>query len=133
MAMVEQTPAKSDPIVRIIFVALMALGLMWMCTPNEKDEASSAARQHAGNATDAKLVCQDYVRRRLISPRGAVFARVGREHVDSAGGGVWTVKGELDAPNARGVLLPYLYQCTVRARGDAVGTYDEVQVVVGPR
>lgn len=73
-------------------------------------------RGPSGDRAMARVMCEDFVKERLVSPTSADFSR---PDVRNAGGSDYWVAGSVDADNRMGAAIRIDYECIVRNEGDS--------------
>ena len=76
--------------------------------------ACGAASSSASDPIGAFIICEEFVRDRLVSPSTADFPNYSKEAVDTLGGNRYLVTSYVDAQNAMGGTPRTAYVCTVR-------------------
>ena len=99
-------------------VMLLAIGYCNANTP-EKSPTQKAAEASGAVKMDARIVCEDFVKRRLKAPSTAKVHVAGTtdQAVSDLGGGKWRVKGYFDSQNSFGAMLRGYYVCDVQHTG----------------
>lgn len=86
--------------------------------------STSGPAQRSDNSGMARVMCEDFVKDRLVSPTSADFSR---PDVRNAGGSDYWVAGSVDADNRMGAAIRIDYECTVRDEGDGSWTLQNME------
>lgn len=76
--------------------------------------ASGGSNNRGPSEAEARFVCEEWVRDGLRAPATARFSGV----TTTASGGVYTIRGDVDAENGFGALLRSGWVCEVRLDGE---------------
>ena len=81
---------------------------------------SGGSKPDKGNMYGACVVCEKFVKNRLVAPKTAEFPACGEMKIEKVYGttDTWTVIGYVDAQNRMGALLRSTYLCKVEYKGN---------------
>lgn len=110
----KKTDISTGCIVWGCLVPLVLFVGCFMYFAGEGQKQADIEKQY-GSSTMASIMCEDYVKQRLNSPRSAKFPSfwTGEARIDSLGGGRYRVHSQVDAQNAFGALLRSQFVCSI--------------------
>lgn len=106
----------------IYFVlAFIVLGMIGNLIPESNDSDFSDNSNHQQDnpsRTMSKIMCEDFVEKRLKAPSTAEFASLSETNIRSQNKNVFIVSSHVDAENPMGAKLRNDYTCKIKYRGD---------------
>jgi hypothetical protein len=108
----ESKPASKGTLMLILLIIVVCLvGVIFTQNSGGGEKASKP------DGTTAYLMCQEFVERRLKSPKTAEFARQSESAISSLGGDTYTVTSYVDSQNGFGALVRSAYVCKIHYEG----------------
>lgn len=108
--------ANAETTVSIGCGAIILIFFAWLFWPSSGNDSGTAPKQAkpAHSESGAYVVCKNFVKERLKSPKSADFPWLRDEFVARLGGARYRVDAYVDAQNSFGADLRNHFSCTVR-------------------
>lgn len=108
---------------------VLLIAFLPSCSPPPPGERTTPR----ADPLDAKSVCKDFVRDRLVSPSTADFQNVFEMSATALSETEWVVYGYVDSQNRAGTVSRSTFKCQVRQRAPGVDSWSPVSIEVGER
>jgi len=117
---------KSSPVLGVVMLFVMAVALCTVgiaaVTSGMEDPPTDPAS--ADRSTDAEVMCEEFINKRLKAPASAKYTHQSRQK----NGAQYVVSGYVDSQNSFGAMVRTDFTCTVTDQGDGKWRLDDLRL-----